>query len=99
MTTGRLVNAEGKPLANVTLETYANKPRLGGGSISHQPERVRTDADGRFRVEGLAPGVAYHLSVQAPMGMRAEKTIDIEPAKAGETRDLRNVTVAYRNRN
>jgi hypothetical protein len=97
--TGRLINTEGKPLANVTLPVYVKKPRLGGGSIGHQPERVRTDADGRFRVEGLAPGLAYHFYVQAPMGMRAEKTIDIEPTKAGETRDMGNVTVAYRNLN
>jgi hypothetical protein len=96
---GRLLNTEGKPLPNVTLEIYANKPRLGGGSINHQPERIRTDTDGRFRVEGLAPGLAYHFYIQAPAMMRAEKTIDVEAAKAGETRDLGNVSVAYRNLN
>jgi protocatechuate 3,4-dioxygenase beta subunit len=97
--TGRLVDAGGKPLAGLTLSVYANKPRLGGSSISHQPEHVRTDADGRFRVEGLAPGLGYHVYVQAPAGMRAEKTIDIQPTKPGETRELGNVAVAYRNLN
>ncbi len=31
--------------------------------------------------------------------MRAEEPFDIEATKAGETRDLGDVTVAYRNQN
>ncbi len=94
---GRIVDPEGKPRAGVTLQVLAEKPRLGGGSINHQPDRVQTDADGRFRVEGMAPGLAYHLYVQASAGMRADKKIAIEPTKSGETRDLGTVPVAYRN--
>jgi hypothetical protein len=94
---GRLVDPEGKPRAKVTLEIQANKPRLGGGSISHQPERIRTDADGRFRVDGFAPGLEYKVYVQANGGMRAEKPFDVAPTKPGESRDLGDVKVAFRN--
>jgi hypothetical protein len=75
------------------------KPRLGGGSISHQPEHIRTDAEGRFRIEGLAPGLAYQVYPQGTAGMRAQKPFDVEATKPGEARDMGNVTVTYISRN
>jgi hypothetical protein len=93
---GRLVDAEGRPRGDVTLEVHADKPRLGGGSISHQPERIRTNTDGRFRIEGLAPGLAYRVYPQPGGGMRADKPFDIGPSKPGETRDLGDVAVSFR---
>jgi hypothetical protein len=97
--TGRLLDPGGKARGGVVLKVYADKPRLGGGTISHEPESIRTDADGRFRVEGLAPGVAYKMYVQTVGGMRAEKPVEIPALKPGESRDLGTVPVVYRERN
>ena len=97
--TGRLLDPDGKAREGVVLKVYADKPRLGGGTISHEPESIRTDADGRFRVDGLAPGVAYKMYVQSVGGMRAEKPVEIPALKPGESRDLGTVPVVYRERN
>ncbi len=95
--TGRMLDKDGKPRAGITLSAHAKKARLGGGSIDHKTAHVRTDNDGRFRVEGLAPGLGYELYARAMAGMMAERPVEVEPTKSGETRDLGNVTVAYRN--
>jgi hypothetical protein len=44
---------------------------------------VRTDRDGRFRVEGLVPGVTYRIAD----GERNVISGDLS-VKAGETKDL-----------
>jgi hypothetical protein len=93
---GRLVDPDGHPRPDVTLLVHARRPRLGGGQIEHEPERVRTDADGRFRIGGLAPGLPYELRVQAPPGQRADRTIAVAPITPGETRDLGMIAVEFR---
>ena len=95
---GRLLDPEGEPREGIVLKVYANKPRVGGGTISHEPEAVRTDAGGRFRIEGLAPDLGYQAYVQPVSGMRAEKPFEIPALKAGESRDLGTVPIVYRNR-
>jgi hypothetical protein len=94
---GRLIDPDGNPRRDVTLQVHARRPRLGGGQIDHEPARVRTDGDGRFRIEGLAPGVAYELYVQAPPGQRADRRIAIEAMQSGATSDLGTIAVAFRN--
>src|SRR5262249_36958154 len=45
---GRVVDEEGNPRADFPFFIgIPDKPRSGGGYITHRPERVRTDADGR----------------------------------------------------
>ncbi len=85
---GQVVDADGKPRADVTLLVQARRPRLGGGQIEHQPKSVRTGADGRFRVEGLAPGLPYELIFWAAPGQGTDRKLAIEPNRPGETRDL-----------
>ncbi|MHC5539468.1 carboxypeptidase-like regulatory domain-containing protein, partial [Singulisphaera rosea] len=94
---GRVIDPEGKPRPNLTLQITAGRPRLGGGQISHEPERLRTDLEGRFAIVGLAPNLDYSVYVQAPAGLRAKKRIEIPPTASGESRDLGTITVEYRN--
>jgi len=92
---GQIVDPEGKPRANVTLQIRVKRPRLGGGSIDHEPARIRTDAAGRFRIEGLAPALPYQIDVQAPPKQRADRRIAIAPTASGETRDLGTIAIAF----
>jgi hypothetical protein len=94
--TGRLVDSAGHPRVDLTVRVSARRPRLGGGSIDHDPARVRTDSDGRFRIEGLAPDLPYDLYVQAPPRQRPNRRIGVEATKSGATRDLGTITVEFR---
>lgn len=66
---GRVVDTDGSPAVGVTMELAGNDGQHDG----------RTDAGGRFRFTGLAPG-RYRLSADDE-GRRIERWIDI----AGET--------------
>jgi len=72
--TGRFVSLDGKPLADLELvapttaaqaaPTMMPKADLNAGSF---PSGPRTDKDGRFRIEGLAPGLNYRLALRRGM--------------------------------
>jgi protocatechuate 3,4-dioxygenase beta subunit len=59
--TGRLVDADGKPRPGVALEVRM-QPRGSGFWYPYPPERIKTDREGRFRLEALVPGCKFHLS-------------------------------------
>ena len=100
--TGRLVTADGKPLADVELMPLGaqtvpdprarSKPDLTAGSF---PPGIRTDADGKFRIAGLAPGLTYRATLTDGKALlRAEG--DLEKGvtvKAGETKELGDIKV------
>jgi hypothetical protein len=92
---GRVVDDASKPRSNVTILVQARRPRLGGGQIEHEPKSIRTDAEGRFRVEGLAPGLPYELFFWAPPGQGSDRRITIEPTRPGETRDLGVIAIRF----
>jgi len=95
---GRIVDPEGKPQADVTLHVHvADRKRLGNGNIEH-PDRVRTDADGRFLIDGVAPGLPYRLDVQAPTGQRGTSRIDVAATRPGQTIDMGDLKVVFRER-
>jgi hypothetical protein len=81
--TGRIVDANGKPVAKVRLGCRVKGVRFGppklGGAI--------TDNDGRFRVKGLIPGLENELIVPGPAVPRVVPVI-VEP---GKTKDLGDV--------
>jgi protocatechuate 3,4-dioxygenase beta subunit len=56
--TGRLVDAEGRPRVGVGL-AVAFRPR-GEDWQGYSPERIKTDREGRFRLE-VPPGYAYEI--------------------------------------
>jgi 5-hydroxyisourate hydrolase-like protein (transthyretin family) len=81
--TGRLVTAEGKPQAGVLL-------RIADWQLPHN--RLQTDPDGRFRVEGLVPGVAYTLDA-VQKGQAIGQVFSGLTTHAGEMRNLGDVAL------
>jgi RNA polymerase sigma factor (sigma-70 family) len=95
---GRIVDPEGRPQADITLRVdVADRKRLGGGNIEH-PDRVRTDAGGRFVIDGVAPGRPYRIDVQAPTGQRGMSRIDVAAARSGQSSDLGDLKIVFRDR-
>jgi RNA polymerase sigma factor (sigma-70 family) len=97
--TGRVVDASGHPRAGVNVLAFladkqpaALPPSVtigGDGSLRDAvlPKPVVTDAEGRFRLEGLVPGLTYEIGLR-----RGEKEFD-SPVKdvrpgPGESKDL-----------
>jgi RNA polymerase sigma factor (sigma-70 family) len=92
--TGRLVDADGKPIARASI--YAP---IGRGKDARAVDRVLsgtvyTDADGRFKLDGLIPGVAYELSYREmrPKG-RGGPVTNAASLKPGEVRELGELKV------
>jgi hypothetical protein len=89
---GRLVDAQGRPRPKAELMTS------DWGAAMNDPSRgilqgIRTDSDGRFRIEGLVPGQSYTASA---VGEEAQNrgfgvVIDRVVLKPGEARDLGDV--------
>jgi RNA polymerase sigma factor (sigma-70 family) len=109
---GRLLDAEGKPVQNATLwfteipVGRSGRPRsLDTGLYvvdpsAYAPRRdPRTDAEGRFQVEGLVPGLKYNLA-----HVNTEGATELDQVKwvglvfrdlvltPGEAKDLGDVT-------
>src|SRR5262249_45092511 len=95
--TGRFVTSDGKPLADLPLMSVTHGPVADPRerptfdvTVGSFPRGLQTDKDGKFRVEGLAPGLTYKLAVTRKMYL-------LEPEgeagkgftfKAGETKDV-----------
>lgn len=82
--TGRLVDAGGKPLAGVELEVTF-RAKAGWGWSNYLPGSVKTDGEGRFRVEALLPGHEFRLS-----GNRGEILLGGD-LRSGQTKDAGDV--------
>jgi protocatechuate 3,4-dioxygenase beta subunit len=82
--TGRLVDADGRPQAGVELEvTY--RPTGWKNWFDYAPEPVKTDREGRFRIEALLAGYEFRLSDgkgEVPFG---------GALRLGQTKDLGDV--------
>src|SRR5262249_51336378 len=59
---GRLVDADGKPLAGVAVQLY-HRERTAEEMHAHvhRARPVRTDAGGRFQIDEVIPGVKFSL--------------------------------------
>jgi RNA polymerase sigma factor (sigma-70 family) len=87
---GRVVDEEGKPRNDVEVYgTIRERPDIERGSIA---TRSTVDARGRFRVEGLVPGIKYDAS-----GHSASKAfgpiLDGVQVGPGEVKDLGDITL------
>ncbi len=91
--TGRLVDRAGDPRPHYALRPHLiDRIRLRASWIEHRPERITTDSHGRFRVEGLVPGLRYRLALEDANGANSLKGPEVAPLKPGEHRDLGDVT-------
>jgi beta-lactamase regulating signal transducer with metallopeptidase domain len=81
--TGRLVNEDGEPMPNTTLDFC--RPRMYGPGI----RTAKTDGEGRFQVEGLAPGQKFDVIIWGGPYVTAIYR-DLSVA-ARETKDLGDV--------
>src|SRR5262249_15574494 len=57
--TGRLVDAEGKSRAGVELEASFRPKKGRGWWEDYSSKPIRTDQEGRFRIEALLPGYSF----------------------------------------
>ncbi len=93
--TGRLVDTSGNPLADVRISL--KYPDLPSPGMRPWDKEVRTDRDGRFRVEGLLPDLDHELILEPP----AKKAVTVSSGDAlkklktreGEVKDLGDIAV------
>lgn len=99
--TGRVLDEDGRPLAGVRVHLGFPHPMFFEPATWWAPpqgEDVRTDRDGRFRAEGLTPGMTIRMSLASdrqlflaitdtPDGMRSFSV------RTGETKDLGELRV------
>jgi RNA polymerase sigma factor (sigma-70 family) len=93
--TGRLVTPDGEPLPGVQVSAFASAKKGETTKFGFLPGRVSPGKDGKFRLDGLAPGLAYNLGVsKGYYGLETEgpelKGLTIKP---GETKDLGDIRV------
>jgi hypothetical protein len=89
--TGRLVDADGKPMANIRLGFFMGVDDPDPTSVGDLPDReIRTDAAGRFTVSGFAPGLRYNLAAINASRLLVQ-VLNGTQFKAGETKDLGDV--------
>lgn len=101
--TGRLLRSEGKPLTEVQIESQdyisasaegIKGPPLDAGSLPAFVI-VKPDPDGRFRVEGLVPGLKYRLDIMKgsyPLRFAGASKLNVS-VQSGETKDLGDVLI------
>ncbi len=87
---GRLLDADGRAKARTDLVMLFDRKDVDTNAY-HFPAYTKTDAEGRFRVEGLVDGVVYHLYVadrppNRTVGGRFK-------AESGKTKELGDVKV------
>jgi protocatechuate 3,4-dioxygenase beta subunit len=97
---GRVLDADGRPWSGLEVratlsrraEDFARLPvqlLVGGGWAKELETQTRTDAGGKFRLDGLLPGLKYTLTVsdgdaERPVFQRDE----VSPPEAGRSEDL-----------
>jgi RNA polymerase sigma factor (sigma-70 family) len=92
---GRIVDEDGKPRTNLELITpLLDRSNLEFGWIEG---RFTVDAQGRFRIEGLVPGLNYEVSGRSSNRLDGIvfKNLQIGP---GEVKDLGDIKLPPRNR-
>jgi protocatechuate 3,4-dioxygenase beta subunit len=97
--TGRVLDRDGQPLAGVRVHLSFLHPTFYQPVtwwVQPQGEEVRTDRDGRFRAEGLTPGLKFRLSAEhenkfLPLAGTSDG-MRVLSADAGQTRELGDLT-------
>ena len=84
--TGRVVDPDGEPVAGAVLRTYES---TGNGISRATGPTTRTDAEGRFTMTGLIPGLPGSLHVVAegyvsPTDVDGPRHFELEPGETVE---------------
>ncbi len=86
---GRIVDQTGKPLSGLSICFCQAINNLSDSPFFPAGGKVTTNRDGRFRAEGLVPGVKYHLTRPLVLDKRlAELTVE-----SGKTKELGDLTI------
>jgi RNA polymerase sigma factor (sigma-70 family) len=89
---GRILDDRGRPLRRAGI-TVDFRPAKGGLLHLHSRE-FRTDAEGRFRIDGLLPELTWSADVLPPEGGYRRLIFKDLSLKGGETKDLGDVKLA-----
>jgi RNA polymerase sigma factor (sigma-70 family) len=89
---GRLLDADGKPLAGVEVDLrYRDSEAEEIDQIIHEGKQIVTDANGAFTFDELIPRLKFELSIRRGWRRFERETKPADPAilvKPGECRDL-----------
>jgi len=92
--TGRLVDADRKPLTSASIFAPAGKGADGKFAENVRLGNVFANTDGRFTIDGLLPGVTYDLHYrELRPGRRGGVLIKDVQLKPGEAKDLGDLKV------
>jgi RNA polymerase sigma factor (sigma-70 family) len=87
--TGRLVDARGRPRPGIRIDSkFYWRDTIDDPTQGQIPDGTTTDAEGRFRLEGLIPGLKYSARLAIEDGGIPFENIVLKP---GEVRDLGDV--------
>ncbi len=93
---GRILDRDGQPItgANIDLSSPDGSASELYRQVRQSQQAVRTDKDGRFRVEGIVPEVKFTLGImQGRTFFVGEPRISVRQVKPGETLDLGDIRV------
>jgi RNA polymerase sigma factor (sigma-70 family) len=88
---GRILDADGQPIAgaDVGVSYQTNAGSELERFLRPQREPIRTDKDGRFRLDGVVPEVKFSLSLrQGPTFLVGKPRIGVKNVQTGQTLDL-----------
>ena len=88
---GRLVTADGKPIANAVLQIHYRLPGHDAWTPSYLHEKVRSDEKGVFRLGNLVGGVTYDFRYSTDRGAGRTQHYGVFKVKSGETKDLGDI--------
>jgi protocatechuate 3,4-dioxygenase beta subunit len=91
--TGRVLDVDGQPVADA--EVYTRYGTAVGQQFTKSQGRFllpQTDKEGRFRLEGVVPGLPMELGFLKGRQMRVPQTrLEIKPLESGRTLDLGDI--------
>jgi hypothetical protein len=93
---GRLLDADGKPLAGVVVDLYYRQRAVSEvNRVIHHSRQIITDAGGAFTVEDLVPQQKLGLFFKRGKQKLEPQTKAELEVKSGECRDLGTLTMKY----